>query len=78
VTIRAAAIWLVLSGLAFGLGLALGLAFLGIANGLLPAFRPEDDDTMREFFPVALAYAVWAATTLAGSIVAWRLVRSRR
>ncbi|MEP7379400.1 MAG: hypothetical protein ABI725_07570 [Chloroflexota bacterium] len=57
---------------AFAVGFVLAWVVLFIVNALLPPFRPEDDDTWREFVPVALAYGTWAATTLGGIILAWR------
>lgn len=65
------------------LAVALGVGFLAAAavvlalNAMLPPFRPEDNNTLREFIPVALAYAAMAGTTLLVLFVAWRRLRSR-
>jgi ABC-type antimicrobial peptide transport system permease subunit len=53
-----------------GLAAALGLSYAMTA--LLPPFRPEDDDTMREFIPVAIAYLTWVLTTTVVLVVSWR------
>jgi hypothetical protein len=49
-----------------------------ILYAVLPPFRPEDDDTLREFGPAALAYLVWAATTVVVVLAGWRLLRPAR
>ena len=63
---------LLLIPIAFAVGFALAWVVLFGANALVPPFRPEDDDTWREFVRVALAYGTWAASTLGGIILAWR------
>jgi len=57
-----------------------GLAWVALfaLQAILPPFRyPADDDTLREFVPVVIAYATWGLTSLVGAILAWRWVRSR-
>ena len=52
--------------LAVVVGFLAGMAVITVLGVVLPPFREEvDDDTMREFVPVALAYATWATTPLA-------------
>jgi ABC-type Fe3+-siderophore transport system permease subunit len=64
-------------GIAVGLGFAAGAAVIMFFNAVLPPFRPEDDETLREFIPVALAYATMAATVGFVLLVAWRRLRQR-
>lgn len=60
-------------GIAVVVGFAAGLVAMWLTNALLPPFREDvDDDTMREFAPVALAYLTWAVTTVAVVLVALR------
>lgn len=55
------------------LGFAAGIAVIAIANSVLPPFREDvDDDTIREFVPVALAYLAWVATSAVVILVGWR------
>ena len=54
-------------------GLLAVVALVGI-TAFMPGFRPEDGDTMREFVPVALAYAAWAAATVVTLVIGWRRV----
>jgi hypothetical protein len=60
--------------LAAAAGYLAALAVIEIARAILPPFQPDDDDTLREFVPVALAYATWLLTSLAVVVVAatWR------
>lgn len=74
---RRFAAWLRLEGLAVIAGFGLAMAFMLATNAILPPFRREDDDTLREFVPVAIAYAIWGFTTLAGAVFAWRWVSRR-
>lgn len=69
---------LVVLALAVMIGFMAAWAFLVAMNAVLPPFREEDDDTLREFIPVAIAYAIWAATTVLVLAVAWRRLRSPR
>jgi hypothetical protein len=48
-------------------------ATVGVST-VVPPFRREDDDTLREFVPVALTYSTWAATTLVVAVVGWRRI----
>ena len=68
--------WLALTGLAFVVGLGLSFVVIGAFGLMLPPFRPEDDDTIRDYGPVLTAYAVWGLTSVIGSIWAWRWLRS--
>jgi hypothetical protein len=50
-----------------------------LTNALLPPFRPDmDDDTGRNFLPVALAYLAWAATTSGIAVFGLRHLRRGR
>ncbi len=62
-------ILLVAAGLTLGFGAALLLIRV---VGLIVPFRPEDDDALREFVPVGLAYLAWAGTALAVVVLGWR------
>ncbi len=70
---------LVLGLLAFAVfvGFCAGWGLLLVMNAVLPPFRPEDDDTLREFIPVALAYLTMAVTTLLVLVAGWRRTRRR-
>ena len=69
---------LALIPVAIGLGFAMGLAVISILNWILPPFQIEDDDTVRDYGPVALAYLTWGMTTVATLLVGWRRLRSRQ
>lgn len=70
--------WLALTALAVAVGFATAWVALEAAIAILPPFRfPDDDDTLREYGPVVLAYATWTLTSLTGSILAWRWVGRR-
>ena len=63
----------VLISVALVVGFVAGMAMIGFLNVVLPPFREDvDDDTMREFAPVALSYLAWAVTTVAVVLVALR------
>lgn len=62
---------------ALGIGFLAACAVLLVLNAFLPQFVREDDDTLREFIPVALAYATMAGTTMLVLFAAWRRFRSR-
>jgi hypothetical protein len=66
---------LVAAALFVGFGMAWG--FLVTVNSLLPPFRPEDDDTLREFIPVVLTYGIWGLTTLVVLVLGGRWLRKR-
>jgi hypothetical protein len=70
-------IGLAILGVAIGLGFLAALAVILVMNAVLPAFRPEDDETLRELIPAAIAYATWAGTAGLLVFVAWRRLRSR-
>lgn len=63
--------------IALGVGLVAGLAVIFATNELLPPFRPEDDETLRELIPAALAYATMAGTAGLVVVLAGRRLRSR-
>lgn len=67
---------LVVAGILLGFGAA-GVV-IGISNAILPPFRPEDDDTLREFIPVAMAYLAWGVTTVVVVLADWRWIGRRR
>lgn len=64
-----------LLALAVFVGFSAGWGLLLVMNAILPPFRPEDDDTLRERIPVALTYLTWAATTLVVLVAGWRQLR---
>jgi uncharacterized membrane protein YidH (DUF202 family) len=66
--------WLLLMGAACLIAVGVGMAVLAVANAVLPPFGVEDDDTMREFGPVALAYGSMGITALLGAVWSWRRV----
>jgi MFS superfamily sulfate permease-like transporter len=70
--VRKLAVAVGLIAIAIIAGFCAGAALLLVMIAVLPPFRPEDDDTLREFVPVALAYLTWAVTTLVVLIAAWR------
>jgi hypothetical protein len=72
---RRAILLLGLLALAVFMGFCVGWGVLLALNAVLPPFRPEDDDTLRERIPVALTYLTWAATTLVVLVVGWRRIR---
>lgn len=63
--------------IAVGIGFVAALVFVLAMNAILPPFRPEDDETLRELIPAGLAYATWAGTTAFVLFAAWRRFRSR-
>lgn len=74
---KSVALWMALTAVAALIGFALaGMVLLGL-EAVLPPFRREDDDTLRQFVPVALAYATWSATAIAGAILAGRWIARR-
>jgi ABC-type Fe3+-siderophore transport system permease subunit len=75
--LRRSLIGLAVLGIALGLGFVAALAVILVMNAVLPAFRPEDDETLRELIPAAIAYATMAGTTCFVVFVAWRRLRSR-
>lgn len=60
---------------AIGVGFLAGVAALELSGLVLPPFRPEDDDTMRDRGPVAIAYATWAITSVIVLIAGARWAR---
>lgn len=76
-TTRSALLAVGLLALALFVGFCVGWGLLLVLNAILPPFRPEDDDTLREFIPVALTYGTWAVTTLILVMAGWRRIRSR-
>ncbi|MBA3403989.1 MAG: hypothetical protein H0U13_04750 [Gemmatimonadaceae bacterium] len=75
---RRLALWLLLTGLAVIVGFGLAWVVLGALGLILPPFQyPDDDDTIRDYGPVLAAYATWGMTSLVGSALAWRWLRSR-
>lgn len=72
---RRAVLLLVLLALAVFVGFCAGWGVLLVLTAVLPSFRPEDDDTLRERIPVAMTYLTWAATTLVVLVAGWRRIR---
>jgi hypothetical protein len=66
---------LALIPVAVGLGFAAAYAVILALNWMLPPFQIEDDDTLRDYGPVALAYVAWVVTTLVTLVVGWRRLR---
>jgi hypothetical protein len=64
--------------LAAVLGYLAALAVVEIARAILPPFHLNDDDTLREFVPVVLAYGTWLLTSSAVVVIAARWRRRRR
>jgi len=64
-----------LLALAVLVGFCAGWSVLYLSIAILPPFRPEDDDTLREFIPVALTYLTWGLTTLLAFRFGWRRLR---
>ncbi len=71
-TLDRAARLIALLTVAVFVGLGMGVAVLLWVSAVLPPFRREDGDTLREFVPVALAYSAWGTTTLVVLLVGWR------
>ncbi len=74
-TMRKLILALGLLAFAVFVGFCAGWGLFLVMNAILPSFRPEDDDTLRERIPVALTYLTWAATTLVVLAVGWRQLR---
>lgn len=74
---RAFILWVALTVGAVVVGFAMAWGALFALNAVLPPFRREDGDTLREFVPAAIAYATWALTSVVGAALAWRWVRRR-
>ena len=75
--LQRALIGVAIVGLALGLGIAAGFAVIIVLNAVLPPFRPEDDETLRELIPATLAYATMAGTAGLVVVLAWRRLRPR-
>jgi multisubunit Na+/H+ antiporter MnhE subunit len=70
--------WAALSGAGVVLGFGTALLVGIVLKSVLPPFGPGDDDTAREFVPVALMYGTWAIVTVAISTLAWRYLSRRQ
>ena len=60
-----------------------GFAFAWLAMLLMSAVLPpfdelRDEDTARNFFPPAIAYAVWATTAVGAFVMGWRWLGRER
>jgi hypothetical protein len=71
------ALWVAWTAVAVVVGFGLALVVLLAVNAALPPFRPEDDETMREFVPAVLTYGTWMIVSVIGSFAAWRRVRAK-
>ncbi len=69
---------LALVAVAVVVGFAAAWGVMTVLGAMLPPFQPEDDDTLREYIPVALAYMTWAATTLIVLVVGLGRLRQSR
>ena len=50
-----------------------------LMNAVLPPFDElRDGDTARNFFPAAIAYAVWATTAVGAFVMGWRWLGRER
>jgi hypothetical protein len=66
--------WAVRAGLvavSLPLGFVAGYVVLTFMSAVLPPFRAQDDDTLRERIPVLFAYVIWALTSLAVFVAGW-------
>ena len=74
--------WVLLVGsvllLAAVAGFVAAVAVLAATQALLPPFRPEDDDTLRDYGPAALAYLAWGTGSLVTFLLGWRRIRRYR
>ena len=76
--IRFGALVLSVLVVAVAVGFAAAVLVLVLLQAVLPPFRREDGDTLREFVPVALAYAAWAIAALVTLVLGWRRIRRYR
>jgi hypothetical protein len=76
--VRTLITWIALTAVAVVVGFGLAWVALFAVNAVLPPFRREDDGTLREFVPAAIAYGTWAITSAGGALWAWRWVRRRQ
>ena len=74
--------WVLLVGsvllLAVVAGLVAAVVVLAVTQAVLPPFRREDDDTLRDYGPAALAYLAWGAGSLVTFVLGWRRIRRYR
>jgi hypothetical protein len=75
-TLSRSVLGLVLLAMALVIGVLAAAAVAFAMNAVLPPFRREDDDTLREFIPVAITYTTMAGTTALVAYVAWRRLRA--
>jgi hypothetical protein len=66
-----------LIAVALVVGFCAAWGFFVTVNAVLPPFRPEDDDTLREFIPVVLTYGTWVLTSLIVVVLGMRWLRKR-
>ena len=66
-----------LVAIALFVGFCVAWGFLVTLDAVLPPFRPEDDDTLRERIPVVLTYATWGLTTLVVLVLGGCWLRKR-
>ena len=74
---KALVLWVALTAGAVVVGFGLAWVALFALNAVLPPFRREDDGTLREFVPAAIAYVTWGLTSVVGAVLAWRWARRR-
>lgn len=63
-----------LVSIAIVVGFGAGLGVIAGVNAIMPFRDDVDEGTFREFWPVALAYATWALTSLTvviGGVMSW-------
>lgn len=76
---RALLLWLAMTGVAVAVGFGLAWVVAFAVNAVLPPFRyPDDEDTLRNYGPVMIAYATWGLTSVVGAVLAWRWIHRPR
>lgn len=77
-TVRWIALLLSLGTIAVVVGFGAAVLVLVLLEAVLPPFQPADDDTLRAFVPVVLAYLAWGVGTVVTLVLGWRRIRRYR
>jgi hypothetical protein len=77
-TVRWIALLLSLGTIAIVIGFGAAVLVLIFLEAVLPQFQPADDDTLRAFVPVVLAYLAWGVGTVVTLVLGWRRIRRYR
>lgn len=77
-TAKKAILAMVLAAVAIAAGFGAAAGLITIVNAVWPFNYPQDDDTLRDRLPVALAYLTWAVTALVVFVLGWRFFRRTR